>query len=59
VSKFVGKFRKNQNYNEDYNYESSKRHRNEHAEMKKILARDWQNELSEEYDDEISQSDKL
>jgi hypothetical protein len=39
VTKFVGKFRKNRNYNDDYNYESARRHRNEHAEIKKLLDR--------------------
>ena len=37
MSKFVGKFRKDRNYNDDYNYDY-KRHRNEHAEIKKLLA---------------------
>lgn len=37
MSKFVGKFRKNKEYNDDYNYTKSK-HRNEHAEIKKLLA---------------------
>lgn len=36
MSKFLGKFRKNKEYNDDYNYTHSK-HRNEHAEIKKIL----------------------
>jgi hypothetical protein len=43
VTKFVGKFRKNKNYNDDYNYDK-KRHRNEHSESKKQLQRkseDW------------------
>ena len=38
MSKFVGKFRKNKNYNDDYNYDH-KRHRDEHSEMKKLLQR--------------------
>jgi hypothetical protein len=41
VTKFVGKFRKNQDYNEDYDYAKnflhSKKRRNEHPEMKKKL----------------------
>ena len=37
MGKFVGKFRKNKEYNDDYSYTHSK-HRNEHAEIKKILA---------------------
>jgi len=36
VTKFVGKFRKNKEYNDDYSYTNSK-HRNEHAEIKKLL----------------------
>ena len=36
MTKFVGKFRKNKEYNDDYNYTHSK-HRNEHAEIKKLL----------------------
>jgi hypothetical protein len=36
VTKFVGKFRKNKNYNDDYNYDH-KRHRDEHSEIKKLL----------------------
>ena len=38
MSKFVGKFRKDRNYNDDYNYDY-KRHRNEHSEAKKQLQR--------------------
>ena len=37
MSKFVGKFRKNKNYNDDYSYDA-KRHRNEHSEIKRLLA---------------------
>ena len=36
MTKFVGKFRKNKEYNDDYAYTHSK-HRNEHAEIKKLL----------------------
>lgn len=39
MSKFVGKFRKNQNYNDDYNYTPNtpkRQHRNEHSEIKKL-----------------------
>ena len=39
MSKFVGKFRKNENYNDDYLFENRKRHRNEHSESKRILSR--------------------
>jgi hypothetical protein len=48
VSKFVGKFRKNKEYNDDYNYTHSK-HRNEHAEIKKLLT---QHEEEENFEDE-------
>jgi len=41
VSKFVGKFRKNKDYNDDYNYARkflhSKKRRTEHPEVKKQL----------------------
>lgn len=37
MTKFVGKFRKNKEYNDDYSYTHSK-HRNEHAEIKKMMA---------------------
>jgi len=43
LSKFVGKFRKNKNYSDDYSYDY-KRHRNEHSESKKQLEKlfdDW------------------
>lgn len=36
MTKFVGKFRKNQNYNDDYNYTPKRQHRNEHSEIKKL-----------------------
>jgi len=51
LSKFVGKFRKNSNYNDDYNYEYSKQPRNEHAEIKKILAQHEEELLEEEFND--------
>lgn len=57
MSKFVGKFRKNKNYNDDYNYDN-KRHRNEHSESKKQLEKIWDHWLEEEYETGISQSDK-
>jgi len=46
VTKFVGKFRKNKNYNDDYNYEV-KRHRDEHSEIKKLLTRDYEYQLED------------
>jgi hypothetical protein len=54
VSKFVGKFRKNKEYNDDYNYTHSK-HRNEHAEIKKLLTQYEEESLLEET--ETSESD--
>ena len=57
MSKFVGKFRKNKNYNDDYNYDN-KRHRNEHSESKKQLQKlieDWK---KEDYPSDFSQSEK-
>ncbi len=45
MTKFVGKFRKNKEYNDDYNY-TPKRSRNEHAEIKKLL----EQELEEQYE---------
>ena len=49
MTKFVGKFRKNKEYNDDYNY-TPKRSKNEHAEIKRLLAQ----ELEEEYEIEES-----
>ena len=41
MTKFVGKFRKNQDYNDDYiyakNFLHSKRRRGEHSEVKKQM----------------------
>jgi hypothetical protein len=52
LSKFVGRFHKDKNYNDDYNYDY-KRHRNEHSEIKKLLSRDYENQISiEDYLDE-------
>jgi len=46
VSKFVGKFRKNQDYNDDRSYVYNK-NRNEHAEIKKLKNRNYDEFLSE------------
>jgi hypothetical protein len=46
VTKFVGKFRKNQDYNEDYSYMPKRKHRNEHSEIKKMKNRDVEEVLS-------------
>jgi hypothetical protein len=47
VTKFVGKFRKNKEYNDDYNFAVNRRHKNEHAEIKKLLSHDLEEELDE------------
>ena len=47
VTKFVGKFRKNKNYNDDYSYDH-KRHRDEHSEIKKLLDQKHLNEYLED-----------
>ena len=55
MSKFVGKFRKNKDYNDDYSFVVKHRSRNEHAEIKKILIQ-HEEELDDEYrelDDEV------
>lgn len=46
MSKFVGKFRKNKDYNDDYNFIVKHRSRNEHAEIKKLKNQDYQKFLS-------------
>ena len=47
MTKFVGKFRKNKEYNDDYSYTHSK-HRNEHAEIKKIITQHEEEEMLEQ-----------
>jgi len=47
VTKFVGKFRKDKEYNDDYSYTHSK-HRNEHAEIKKLLTQYEKEEILEQ-----------
>lgn len=43
MTKFVGKFRKNQEYSDDYKTMNKKeKPRNEHGEIKKVLSRDMQ-----------------
>lgn len=54
MTKFVGKFRKNKEYNDDYSYTHSK-HRNEHAEIKKLLTQHEEEMVLEQ--DEASASD--
>jgi hypothetical protein len=57
VTKFVGKFRKNKEYNDDYAYTHS-RHRNEHAEIKKLLTQHEDEEIFEDVEEMISQDEK-
>lgn len=54
MTKFVGKFRKNKEYNDDYNY-TPKRSRNEHAEIKKLLTQHDEEVMLEQ--DEVNASD--
>jgi hypothetical protein len=61
VSKFVGKFRKNKNYNDDYNYDV-RRHRDEHGEIKKLLSQSFHEYALEDDDfgeDVVSQQQRL
>ncbi len=53
MTKFVGKFRKNKEYNDDYAYTHSK-HRNEHAEIKKLLTQHEDQEMIEDVEEMIS-----
>lgn len=57
MTKFVGKFRKNKEYNDDYAYTHS-RHRNEHAEIKKLLTQHEDEEIFEDVEEMISPDDK-
>lgn len=59
MSKFVGKFRKNQDYNDDYiyakNYLHTKKRRGEHSEVKKQLQQ-WEEDSLKDAD--ISPNEK-
>ena len=44
MTKFVGKFRKNKEYNDDYNY-TPKKSKNEHAEIRKLLTQYEEEEI--------------
>ena len=57
MTKFVGKFRKNKEYNDDYAYTHSK-HRDEHAEIKKLLTQHEDAEIFEDVEEMISPDDK-
>jgi hypothetical protein len=54
VSKFVGKFRKNKDYKDDYVYAKSflqtKKRRNEQAEVKRIKSKEY-DEILNSYED--------
>lgn len=52
MAKFVGKFRKDKEYNDDYNY-TPKRSRNEHAEIKKLLTQYEEEEMLEKSEAEV------
>lgn len=61
MSKFVGKFRKNSNYNDDYEYPVyNHTRRNDHSEMKKMIAQAEasRREIYEDIEIIISQDEK-
>jgi len=58
VTKFVGKFRKNQDYNEDYSYMPKRKHRNEHSEIKKMKNRDVEEVLSQIEDSSLPEENR-
>jgi hypothetical protein len=57
VTKFVGKFRKNKDYNDDYNFVIKHRSCNEHAEIRKLKNQDVQEFLSK-IDESLPQKSK-
>jgi len=58
VTKFVGKFRKNQDYSEDYSYMPKRKHRNEHSEIKKMKNRDVEEVLSQLDDSSLPEENR-
>jgi len=58
VTKFVGKFRKNQDYNEDYSYMPKRKHKNEHSEIKKMKNRDVEEVLSQLDDSSLPEENR-
>jgi hypothetical protein len=60
VTKFVAKFRKNKDYNDDYSYtnHNPKRSRNEHAEIKKLKNRNYEDYLSEWEDTSLPEENR-
>jgi len=57
VTKFVAKFRKNKEYNDDYAY-VPKRSKNEHAEIKKLKNRTVEELLSELEDTSLPEENR-
>lgn len=55
MTKFVGKFRKNKEYNDEYNYTQGS-HQNEYAEIKKLLTQHEEEKMLEAA--EAAESDK-
>lgn len=61
MSKFVGKFRKNQDYKDDFEYKSyTSTRKNDHAEIKRLIAQAEADnrEIYEDIEIMISQDDK-
>ena len=58
MTKFVGKFRKNQDYNEDYSYMPKRKHRNENSEIKKMKNRDVEEVLSQLDDSSLPEENR-
>lgn len=57
MSKFVGKFRKNKDYNDDYDFSSSNRkNKAERSEVKRLKNYNY-DDIMQMYDDEIYQKD--
>ena len=50
----MGKFRKSQNYNDDYNYDSKKKTRNEYSEIKKLKNMKFDIDLLNEFEEKAS-----
>jgi hypothetical protein len=57
VTKFVGKFRKDKEYNDDYKY-TPKRSKNEHAEIKKLKNRTYEEMMSELEETSLPEKDQ-
>lgn len=58
MSKFVGKFRKNKDYNDDYEYAARNRKiRSEHSEVKKLKNYNYDDILEMYENEEVYQKD--